>query len=111
MFTSDNLLVVLLAIPIYQLIFFTIQAISFKWSANRPRFMLGILLLIMTFILIINAIHYMGYNVTFSYPQAGLNELASKMAERCNIHYKKQAISIDTNRKLVFFLEQRSQSL
>jgi len=44
-----------------------------------------------------------GYNVTFIYPQNGLNVLAQKMADRCNINYGKKAVKIDVASKEVHF--------
>lgn len=46
-----------------------------------------------------------GYNVSFVYPIDGLNVLAQRMAERCNIHYGKRVTSIDVNRKEVHFAD------
>ena len=40
-----------------------------------------------------------GYNVHFVYPEAGLNTLAQKMADKCDIRYGKEAIKIDVQNK------------
>ncbi len=42
-----------------------------------------------------------GYNVTFVYPEEGLNTLARRMAEKCNIHYGKRVTRIDAAAKQV----------
>jgi protoporphyrinogen oxidase len=44
-----------------------------------------------------------GYNVTYIYPEEGLNTLAQRMAERCNVRYEKQVTKIDLNKKEVLF--------
>jgi protoporphyrinogen oxidase len=44
-----------------------------------------------------------GYNTTFVYPVDGLNSLAQRMAEQCNIHYNKKAVQIDLPKKEVLF--------
>jgi protoporphyrinogen oxidase len=44
-----------------------------------------------------------GYNVKFVYPREGLNALASKMADRCEIHYGKRVIHIDVDGKTIQF--------
>ncbi|MDA0866764.1 MAG: FAD-dependent oxidoreductase [Cyanobacteria bacterium] len=36
-----------------------------------------------------------GYNTTFIYPEAGLNTLAQRLADRCDIRYDQQVIKID----------------
>ncbi|MCB0211819.1 MAG: FAD-dependent oxidoreductase [Anaerolineae bacterium] len=46
-----------------------------------------------------------GYNVTFVYPQAGLNTLAQEMARRCDIRYGKQVTHIDPHRHEVAFAD------
>lgn len=44
-----------------------------------------------------------GYNIEFVYPANGLNSLALELADRCNIHYGKRVIKIDTDHKQIFF--------
>lgn len=44
-----------------------------------------------------------GYNVKFVYPEEGLNALAQRMAERCNIHYGKRVVRIDAISREVYF--------
>ena len=44
-----------------------------------------------------------GYNITFVYPEEGLNMLALRMAERCNIRYGKRVVHIDVKEKVVYF--------
>jgi protoporphyrinogen oxidase len=44
-----------------------------------------------------------GYNVTFIYPENGLNDLAQRMAQRCDVRYGRQITEIDvTNHRLMF---------
>jgi AraC-like DNA-binding protein len=61
MLTQTNLIVLLYSLPVYQLLFFTIQLISFKKS-NTARKYLGIMFLAMTLFLIINALFHLGYD-------------------------------------------------
>ncbi len=44
-----------------------------------------------------------GYNVTFVYPEEGLNVLAQRMAERCRIHFGKRVVRIDVDSRDVYF--------
>jgi protoporphyrinogen oxidase len=44
-----------------------------------------------------------GYNVSFAYPSAGLNELARAMRARCDVRFGKRAVGIDPARKEVRF--------
>ncbi len=46
-----------------------------------------------------------GYNVTFVYPEAGLNTLAQRMAEQCAVHYGKQVVAVDVEQKNVTFAD------
>jgi protoporphyrinogen oxidase len=46
-----------------------------------------------------------GYNVTFVYPGEGLNTLAQRMAERCDVRYGKCAQKIDVRDKTVYFTD------
>lgn len=46
-----------------------------------------------------------GYNVTFIYPEAGLNTLAQCMAERCQVNYGNQVVRIHTGQKTVEFAD------
>ena len=44
-----------------------------------------------------------GYNVTFIYPNEGLNTLAQRMADQCDVHYGKRVSGVDVvNRELRF---------
>lgn len=44
-----------------------------------------------------------GYNITFRYPQAGLDALSQRLAAHCDVHYGKRVIQIDVeNRELHF---------
>ncbi|ACK68797.1 Protoporphyrinogen oxidase-like protein [Gloeothece citriformis PCC 7424] len=46
-----------------------------------------------------------GYNVTFVYPNEGLNTLAQRMAERCDVRYGKRAAKIDVQDKTIYFTD------
>jgi AraC-like DNA-binding protein len=59
MLTTTNFEIILYALPIYQLLFFTIQLVSFK-KTNPSRKYFGLLLLLMTLFLVINALYYSG---------------------------------------------------
>ena len=61
MLTQENLTVFLYALPVYQLLFYTVQLITFR-RAYPSRKYLGLLLLAMTVVLVMNAIHYFGYD-------------------------------------------------
>lgn len=66
MLTKESVYVILYAIPVYQLLFYTVQLISFK-RKNPSKKYLGLLLLSMTAFLIFNAMHFLGYEEAFSY--------------------------------------------
>ena len=51
-----------------------------------------------------------GYNVTFVYPQEGLNTLAQRMAQSCDIRYGKRAKKIEVEDKVVYFTDGSSVS-
>jgi len=59
MLTTTNFEIILYALPIYQLLFFTIQLVSFN-KTNPSRKYFGLLLLLMTLFLVINALYYSG---------------------------------------------------
>ena len=44
-----------------------------------------------------------GYNVLFAYPDHGLDTLARKISEKCNIIYNKHVINIDIHNKEILF--------
>jgi len=46
-----------------------------------------------------------GYNVTFIYPEEGLNTLAERMARKCKVDYGKIVTRINVHRKEVFFAD------
>lgn len=46
-----------------------------------------------------------GYNIAFVYPVEGLNTLAQRMAERCQVHYGKKVVHVDVQRKEVEFAD------
>lgn len=60
MLTRESIFVILYSLPVYQLLFYTIQLLTFKRS-NPSRKYLGYLLFVMTLFLIINAIYHLGY--------------------------------------------------
>jgi AraC-like DNA-binding protein len=66
MLNKDTIYVILFSIPVYQLLFYTVQLVSFR-RKNPSKKYLGLLLLCMTSFLIINATHFLGYNETFAY--------------------------------------------
>ena len=66
MLTKESIYVILFSLPVYQLLFYTVQLISFK-KRNPSKKYLGLLLLLMTTFLVINTIHFLGYLNTFSY--------------------------------------------
>lgn len=57
-----------------------------------------------------NQAESVGYNVTFVYPQAGLNMLARQMARRCDVHYGQPVVQIDPQRRQVSFADGATQS-
>jgi len=48
-------------------------------------------------------ISQVGYNVSFVYPVEGLNILAQRIADKCDIRYAKKVIKIDPHNKKLFF--------
>lgn len=44
-----------------------------------------------------------GYNVTFVYPQEGLNALVQRMSEHCDVRYGKRVVRIDVHERVVYF--------
>ena len=46
-----------------------------------------------------------GYNQTFLYPREGLDHLARRLAEDCDIHFGKRAVAIDPQRQEVTFAD------
>ncbi len=44
-----------------------------------------------------------GYNVNFLYPVDGLNALAKRMAQQCNIRYGRHVVRIEAREKNIFF--------
>jgi len=65
MINHDSLYVILFSLPIYQILFYTVQLLSFK-RKNPSKKYLGLLLLCMTVFLILNAVHALGYVELFS---------------------------------------------
>ena len=51
-----------------------------------------------------------GYNTTFIYPQGGLNLLANRMAERCDISYGRRVTQIDTQARTIGFADGSEQA-
>lgn len=60
MLTRNSLYVILFALPVYQLMFYTVQLLTFKRSKPSLMF-LGLLLLNMTLLLTINTGMHLGY--------------------------------------------------
>lgn len=50
-----------------------------------------------------------GYNVTFRYPEGGLNKLAERISLNCHINYGKKAVKIDLSQKRVYFDDSSSE--
>ncbi len=50
-----------------------------------------------------------GYNVTFVYPQAGLNTLARRMAQRADVRFGCRAVQVDVDRREVIFADGSSR--
>ena len=50
-----------------------------------------------------------GYNATFIYPRKGLDSLARKLAEKCNIHYNKKIVKINLKNKEALFADGSSR--
>ncbi len=46
-----------------------------------------------------------GYNVTFIYPEEGLNTLSQRMANLCDVYYDKRAVKIDVKTREVYFAD------
>jgi AraC-like DNA-binding protein len=65
MLNKESIYVILFSLPVYQLLFYTVQLVSFK-RRNPSKKYLGLLLLCMTLYLVINAIHFLGYNETYA---------------------------------------------
>ena len=66
MLTKESIYVILYSLPVYQLLFYTVQLVSFK-RKNPSKKYLGLLLLSMTGFLVINATNFLGYKVVFSH--------------------------------------------
>jgi AraC-like DNA-binding protein len=65
MLNQDNIYVILFSLPIYQLLFYTVQLITFRKASPSKRY-LGYLMLAMTAFLLMNAIYHLGYDSLFS---------------------------------------------
>jgi protoporphyrinogen oxidase len=50
-----------------------------------------------------------GYNAEFLYPVEGLNLLARRMADRCEVQYGRRVVAIDTRKKTVRFADGNAQ--
>lgn len=66
MLTKESVYVILYSLPVYQLLFYTVQLISFR-RKNPSKKYLGLLLLSMTAFLVINALNFLGYKEVFTY--------------------------------------------
>ncbi len=47
-----------------------------------------------------------GYNATFRYPVGGLDQLADRLAERCDIRYGRRVVGIETKDKILRFSDE-----
>ncbi len=65
MINQQSLFVILFSIPVYQLLFYTVQLLSFR-RKNPSKKYLGLLLLSMTTFLVLNAVRSFGYDQAFS---------------------------------------------
>jgi protoporphyrinogen oxidase len=52
-----------------------------------------------------NDVPPVGYNTNFVYPKEGLNTLAKRMAEHCDVRYGKRAVRIDPKARVVSFAD------
>ncbi len=50
-----------------------------------------------------------GYNVTFIYPEEGLNVLAQRMAQQADVRFGHRAVAIDVDKRVVTFANGHSQ--
>lgn len=53
----------------------------------------------------LGAVEAVGYNVTFVYPQEGLNALAQRMAAQADVHYGKRVTAIDVEARELHFAD------
>jgi AraC-like DNA-binding protein len=65
MLTQDNIYVILFSLPIYQLLFYTVQLITLRKSSPSKRY-LGLMMLSMTAFLVMNAMYHLGYEELFA---------------------------------------------
>ena len=65
MLNQDNIYVILFSLPIYQMLFYTVQLVTFKKTSPAGRYF-GFLMLTMTVFLILNAVYHLGYDRLFS---------------------------------------------
>lgn len=61
MLTTQDIAVILFCIPIYQLVFYTVQLMTFKQNSVPTRWNLGLLLLSLSVFLIISTLFYLDY--------------------------------------------------
>lgn len=65
MLTQDNIYVILFSIPVYQLLFYTVQLITIRKTSPSKRY-LGYMMLAMTAFLVMNAVYYLEYDSLFT---------------------------------------------
>lgn len=65
MLNQENIYVILYSLPIYQLLFYTVQLVTFRRTSPSKRY-LGLLMLCMTAFLLMNAMLHLGYGRLFS---------------------------------------------
>ncbi len=66
MLTQDSIYVILFSLPIYQLLFYTVQLVTFRKSSPSRRYF-GFLMFLMTLFLVLNASYHLGYRDLFSW--------------------------------------------
>lgn len=67
MLNLDNLNIVLFIIPIYQMLFYSVQLIALREKKDPSKRILGFLMLLMVIYLTINASSYLGYDSFYKY--------------------------------------------
>ncbi len=64
---QQSLYIILLFIPLYQMLFYTVQLVTFRTKTNSSQLPLGIIILIMSVYLVLNLIEYIGHLPSFDY--------------------------------------------
>lgn len=106
MLNLDYVFVILFSLPIYQLLFYTVQLITFKRSSPSRRY-LGFLVLAMTLFLIFNAIYRLGYDRLFSWVYLIFIPVLLAIAPIYFLYIlslTREDHDVNTRRKLIFFI-------